>query len=267
MKKLIVLFIFTSLSQFVFAQVKVTDFTEPVLKGHVKEVTELNFAGIKSINVDTSAYSWKSIRRFDEKGKSTIDYDYVRFNGGTPIKLKNRKYIQLGIGSQPSKCVYTYLGDTLITKTQYAGNDTNSSTKYLYKYNNGLETEFDTYISKTKILAAAVDKFYYKYDEHGNRTKEDQVNPAYGLMTSDTLLYDSKNQLIERRSNPAKFKESFRTVYQYDSLGNEIISTSYDSNGVKEKELVISYYGIDSNNNWLIKVTGNLLTMRYMSYY
>ena len=252
MKILAVFLMLLSVTQIASTQVKVTDFTEFELKGHVKRVIEYDFFDSDDKDADTVNYSKRTISTFDKNGYPIAAYSSLR----------------LKFYSGLDSFSYTNSGDTLITRKQYLSGDT--STIYLYKYDNqGHELSFDTYVKGNKHLNPAHVKFLYKYDDKGNRVIQDQHNDEFGLMSSDTLYYNSNGQLIERHSissfsNTPKYT---KTIYDLDANGREIKISNYNINGEKLLSNSISYFNTDSNGNWLVMVNGKHVVKRYIEYY
>jgi hypothetical protein len=246
MKKVILLLLLNIAVRFVNAQAKITDFTESQLKGHVKEVVVFVYRGkINSADVDMKKPE-KQITKYDEKGNKIVE-DYYDADGKFSFKL-----------------LFSYSGDTLITKKQYV--DNKLSTEYLFKYDSGgKETEFDTFLRGNNEGQGV--KIAYGYDEKGNRIAETQYNFKFGLISNDTLLYDNNGQLVERHIYHGNSKEYDKTVIQYDTVKNEIKYIDYDKNGNKIGEATKADFNIDKNGNWLLNISESKGHSKYQGDY
>ena len=226
MKKLGLFSFLTLATQFVSAQTKITDLSQPALNGHVKQVIEYVFRG--NDDIDTLKNSEKNILYFDEKGNQLREIDFDKE------------------GEMQAVFMFKYQGDTVVTKNQFYKNEL--SGKYVYKYDTlGNEIEFDTYSYSQNIVPQKI-YIKYRYDNSKKRIAEDTyINDR--LTTTDTLIYNDKDQKTEVDSYSNAFL-SQKIKYQYDPQGNETGFNNYNANGVLVNSNEILYNGFDTQGNW-----------------
>jgi hypothetical protein len=237
MKNLIVTALLLSVGQITTAQIKVTDFTESELKGHVKTAVEYTFRGdINLDNVDTSAYSGKTTRTFDKNGHQL--YELIVWQKGQAADSLS----------------YQYSGDSLVVKNQYLNGK--PAVKYTYKYDNdGKETEFDTFSDyDPRIVMDA--KIFYKYNEAGDISTEETFITGHKLTMRVTYQYNAQHQKIKEEQttyfNSQKTIEN--SLLTYDLKVNKVTEKIYDATGKLIGGHNILYADFDKEGNWLSKV-------------
>ena len=218
-----------ALVQITSAQIKVTDFTEPELKGHVKRVTEYTWQGDKNnSNIDTTQNPEKAMKTFDENGRELSDVEYLQS------------------GDLFQKFSFEYSGDTIATKLQFYDGQTVAS--YVYTYDKtGREIEFDTFLS----VGGKPYSVYYKYDGKGNRVEENTNGTSAFVPKKTVITYNEKNEKIEAYAFLYNGKLNSRTIYEYDNYGRQTKAEIRDSSGKITTLILTSCSNTDINGNWL----------------
>jgi hypothetical protein len=253
MKKLILLIVLGCFSKTVCAQIRVTDLTEPELKGNVKEVIQYTFRTADSTNLDTSQYWQKNVKEFDEKGN---EIEELWFQGDNLL----------------SKFLFTNANDAKIEKDQF-GADGRLDTKYIFNYNkDGQETEFDTESLGGGLVTPSTAKMYFKYDAKGNRIEQDQYMDG-NCVVKESFKYDGNNQRTESDRLESYGSTTEKIVTKYHTVDNQTSEEAY-RNGQLSKGRTTTYYNIDKNRNWhtmLVEATGMYafkhVVKRYITYY
>gem|GEM_PF-6805295 len=125
MKNLILFTILLCVVRLTTAQTRVTDPSQPSLKGKVKRVTTYTFRGGNHTAPDTTASAEKTIETFDEKGWA----------------LEEKMYDKSG--ALQARFLFEYVGDSIVVKKQFDGSG-KLFVKYICKYDGqGKEREVD----------------------------------------------------------------------------------------------------------------------------
>ena len=239
MKALALFLTLACLSNFAFAQVKVTDFNQPELKGHVKQVIEYGYKGNNNgINVDTTLRGEKTIKNYDEKGNEINEYDFDV------------------TGAPAFEFLFSYSGDTLVIKKQYSSANILIE-EYYYRFNrDGVETEFDTFLHRN-LFEGQGTKTYYTYDVKGNRIIETQYNLKGQLLITDSTFYDRSGRIIEKHLHSGGNKYYSQSVFRNNGDKNGFQKLDYDKNGKSTGGLTQIVSKFDSHGNWLLRISEN----------
>ena len=235
MKNLLVFIILSCIARFAASQTRVTNVSEPSLKGKVKRVVTYTFRGVNNTAPDKTLNAEKTIETFDEKGwpQETKMYD-------TNGELQER-------------FSFEYIGDSIIVKKQFDGSG-KFFVKYVFKYDReGKETEFDINSdAQPQFRLAKIDAVsIYKYDELGNRISQDQYIDHDKLSLKTNLSYNDRHQKIQ--SDEESFYDNLhtktKTIFNYDKAGNLIRSQIYDADGKLTRVNTITYDNFDKYGN------------------
>lgn len=179
------------------------------LKGKVKSCIEI------SLKKDGSVY-YKRAYRFDEKGNAIEETVYSNTDGNV-MRLIKFKYD---------------INGNIVEKSALKPDNT-LVYKHSYKYNtDGIfieDTEFDRNNAITSVVKNAniPDSIKNKYNKRGMLLE----NNTYWKNKSERkiFLYDSANNLIERKYFSAKDSLIFKTTHKYDEKGQTIEDIYYKS--------------------------------------
>jgi len=226
--------------QLSIAQTRITDISQPSIKGKVKHATIYTFRGGNGETPDTTAISGSIVDTFDENGRQLTQKNYDSNNS-----LKEAFTFE---NSGDSIAVMNQLDDKGMLLV-----------KYIYKYDSqGKETEFDMESpEQPKYHLAKIDyKCLMKYDDAGNRISEEQYINKKELTMKTTSVYNSKNERIQtlQQSFFGNRAEETKGIYSYDDKGNLTKSDTYDSKGNLTGSRSFLYDKFDTHDNWLIQI-------------
>lgn len=250
------------IGQITRAQVRVTDISEPDLKGSVKRVIEYIYRGVEG-KVDTTHPPGKRIRNFDPSGNELNEVSY-----------KNNGEIQ-------DTCVFIHDKDGMILETEY-GNNHNLIGTLAFKYDNkGNEIASEIVSNFDPIVKIGYENIYL-YDNVGHRIEEDKYLNGGQLYEKAVGIYNEQNRKTQENrviyfDNKQKKQKVF---FKYDDFGNIIKTEYYNSEGKLTEESSSLPSNIDREGNWQMKVDKlkyidsktldfvmENITKRYIEYY
>ncbi|MEG1615528.1 MAG: hypothetical protein RR202_02200 [Bacteroidales bacterium] len=119
---------------------------------------------------------------------------------------------------------------------------------------NGFKTE----VLYTDLFEDVLNRITYEYDKNGNWKRVTNYDGYYNPLEIFYYDFTPKNQISEIRKTNEDGTILERTVFLYDSLGNNVERITYDKNGVElldteylfnQKGNVISYREFDADQN------------------
>ncbi|KAF0236681.1 MAG: hypothetical protein FD181_2585 [Prolixibacteraceae bacterium] len=220
------------------SQIDTVSITSLGLKGNVKKITEFNFFAIDSLGKIVSG-------DFIKAGLGDHEWKFKSEEDAYKLKKSNITY------------EFDNKGNLLTEISYYSRRTPNETTKYLYQ--NGLITEYNTKMDfsdaviKIKVLCKydsnknlisktsyRNDELYgkeiFKYDLNNNIIEINEIDEQGNVTIAELNKYE-KNKLVYRKKNYSS--SSSESHYEYDSLGNEIFtSTLYKSEGDEDIQFI-----------------------------
>ncbi len=205
------------------------------LKGHVKEIIEVQYIGrLNEVVVDTSKLSIKKIMRFDPEGNEVEELQYGR----------NDRLL--------SKCSYGYTDPKAIVVDKFV-QDTVHLGKYVFVYDDmGKIKELDIFPRNAKT---AIFKTLYKYDKKGNKEEEISFVGLKNVMGKVTYRYNNQNKKIEQNAYDDRGNLLDKTTFDYDNYGNSTETGTFEMRGMVQVKNIIRRQNADRYGNWQFTTT------------